>query len=92
MNRRKLLSLLGISPALLASSAASEQEKSKTPPQATDIAERQAMASNPKGTPPPVKLVRMAPRLATLDGKTIYLVDTGFMGGGTRLQQMQTWA
>lgn len=33
----------------------------------------------------------MAPRLDTLDGKTIYLVDTGFMGGGYLLQQMQVW-
>ncbi|MGD0956386.1 MAG: hypothetical protein ABR953_06090 [Candidatus Acidiferrales bacterium] len=91
MNRRKLLSLLGMSPALLAGSAASAQTKGKTPPQAKDTAERQVMAHNPKGTPPPVKLVPMAPRLDTLDGKTIYLVDTGFMGGGTLLQQMQIW-
>ena len=91
MNRRKLLSLLGMSPALLAGSAASAQKKSKNPTQPKDAAERQVMALNPKGMPPPVKLVPMAPRLATLDGKTIYLVDTGFMGGGTLLQQMQIW-
>src|SRR5271154_3879971 len=91
MNRRKLLSLLGISPALLAGSAASAQKKSKTAPQAKDAPERQVMAHNPKGAPPPVKLVPMAPRLDTLDGKTISLVDTGFMGGGTLLQQMQIW-
>jgi hypothetical protein len=91
MNRRKLLSLLGMSPALLAGSAASAQKKSKTPPQAKETAERQVTALNPKGMPPPVKLIPMAPRLATLDGKTIYLVDTGFMGGGTLLQQMQIW-
>jgi hypothetical protein len=93
MNRRKLLSLLGISPALLASSAASAQKekKGKASPQAKDTPERQVMAHNPKGAPPPVKLVPMAPRLDTLDGKTIYLVDTGFMGGGTLLQQMQIW-
>jgi hypothetical protein len=48
-------------------------------------------ALNPKGTPPPVRMVPMAPRLDTLDGKTVYLVDTGFMGGGTLLQQMQIW-
>ena len=91
MNRRKLLALLGMSPALLAGSAASAQKKRKTPLlQAKDTA-GQVMALNPKGTPPPVKLVPMAPRLDTLDGKTIYLVDTGFMGGGTLLQQMQLW-
>ncbi len=27
---------------------------------------------NPLGTPPPIKLKNMAPRLDTLDGKTIY--------------------
>jgi hypothetical protein len=91
MNRRKLLSLLGISPALLAGSTAGAQKKSKTPPEAKDAPERQVMAHNPKGSPPPVKLVPMAPRLDTLDGKTIYLVDTGFMSGGTLLQQMQIW-
>ncbi len=33
---------------------------------------------NPRGTPPPVKLIPMAPRLDTLDGKTIYIVDVNF--------------
>jgi hypothetical protein len=33
----------------------------------------------------------MAPRLDTLDGKTIYMVDTGFFGGGRLLQEMQEW-
>ena len=33
---------------------------------------------NPLGTPPPIKLKNMAPRLDTLDGKTIYLVDDGY--------------
>lgn len=33
----------------------------------------------------------MAPRLDSIHGKTIYLVDTGFMGGGTLLEQMQIW-
>jgi len=33
----------------------------------------------------------MAPRLDSIHGKTIYLVDTGFMSGGVLLQQMQIW-
>jgi hypothetical protein len=33
---------------------------------------------NPRGTPPPVTLVPMAPRLDTLEGKTIYIVDVNF--------------
>ena len=33
---------------------------------------------NPLGQPPPVELIPMAPRLDTLEGKTVYLVDQGF--------------
>ena len=33
---------------------------------------------NPMGKPPPIVMQEMAPRLDTLDGKTIYLVNTGF--------------
>ncbi len=33
----------------------------------------------------------MAPRLDSLNGKTVYLVDTGFGGSGTFLDQMQGW-
>lgn len=36
-------------------------------------------------------LSTMAPRLDTLNGKTIYLVDTGFGGSGKFLDQMQAW-
>ena len=33
---------------------------------------------NPLGQPPAIARVPMAPRLATLEGKTIYIVDIGF--------------
>lgn len=33
----------------------------------------------------------MAPRLDTLNGKTVYLVDTGFGGSYKFLDQMQEW-
>lgn len=33
---------------------------------------------NPLGQPPPIKLEPMAPRLDTLQGKTIYIVDVKF--------------
>jgi len=33
----------------------------------------------------------MAPRLASLDGKTLYLVDTGFAGGYDFLAEVQGW-
>jgi hypothetical protein len=33
----------------------------------------------------------LAPRLDSLNGKTVYLVDTGFGGSGRFLDQMQAW-
>jgi hypothetical protein len=46
---------------------------------------------NPLGTPPPIKLKSMAPRLNTLDGKTIYLVNDGYIGSDNLLYEMQDW-
>jgi hypothetical protein len=42
---------------------------------------------NPRGTPPPIRLVPMASRLDTLDGKTIYVINIGF--GDTFLPEVQ---
>jgi hypothetical protein len=94
MNRRSLLSLLGISPALLAGRGLQAQPNDTTPKNGKNSAASsgaQFTALNPKGSPPPVKLIPMAPRLDTIHGKTIYLVDTGFMSGGVLLEQMQAW-
>ena len=46
---------------------------------------------NPTGDAPPIERKSMAPRTASLDGKTIYLVDVTFNGGDKFLQQMQAW-
>jgi hypothetical protein len=35
--------------------------------------------------------LRMAPRLDSLDNRTIYLVDVGFAGGKEFLEELQTW-
>jgi hypothetical protein len=35
--------------------------------------------------------LRMAPRLDSLDNKTIYLVDTGFAGAKEFLEELQAW-
>jgi len=87
MNRRKMLSLLGISPALLVGTEAQAQKKSKaTAPSAAKIE-----ALNPRGTPPPIQLVPMAPRLASLENKTIYLVSDGFPGADHFLDQVANW-
>jgi hypothetical protein len=45
----------------------------------------------PLGTPPPIKLRPMAQRLDTLDGKTIYLVDQGYLGSDNLLKEMVVW-
>ena len=46
---------------------------------------------NPMGYPPKVTAKQMAPRLDTLDGKTIALVDCRFDDSDIFLKQMQNW-
>jgi len=43
---------------------------------------------NPLGTPPPVKLKPMAPRLDRMEGKTIYIVNDGYPGSGIMLNEL----
>jgi len=89
-NRRRLLSLLGMSPALLADARLEAGEKKKEV-QSGQGSEPKLTALSPKGTPPPINRFSMAPSLTTVDGKTIYLVDTGFFGGDALLEQMARW-
>ncbi|MBM3241034.1 YvcK family protein [Candidatus Poribacteria bacterium] len=49
------------------------------------------VAMNPMGYPPTITQLEMAPRLDSLDGKTVYLVDVRFDDGDILLQQMQIW-
>jgi len=90
MNRRTLLSLLGSSPALLAGLPV-EAQPGKTTPAKPSTSQPLVEGLNPKGTPPPIQLIPMAPRLDRLDGKTVWLVDTGFEGGGMLLEQVRLW-
>jgi hypothetical protein len=46
---------------------------------------------NPEGFPPKVMRKEPAPRLATLEGKTVYLVDCRFDDSDVFLKQMQAW-
>jgi len=46
---------------------------------------------NPLGTPPPIEKKQMADRLDTLDGKTIYMINTGFPNSGRLLEVMSDW-
>ena len=43
---------------------------------------------NPLGTPPPIKLKAMAPRLDTIDGKTIYVDNNGYPGTSVLLPEL----
>jgi hypothetical protein len=86
INRRRLLSILGISPAVLAASPSQAKPAKKAPL----VAER-LETLNPKGLPPTIQLIPMAPRLASLDGKTVYLVSDGFAGADRFLEQIRIW-
>ena len=46
---------------------------------------------NPAGYPPRVAGRRLAPRLDSLDGKTVYLVDCRFDDSDIFLKQVQAW-
>ncbi len=77
INRRRILSMLGMSPALLAGATAEARMPADAPKGAANVEAggTKLVAFNPKGTPPSIQLIPMAPRLSTLDGKTVYLVD-----------------
>ena len=55
------------------------------------IVEPKFTVLSPVGIPPAIKTLAMAPRLNTLDGKTIYIVDDGFVGGDVLLKEMAAW-
>jgi hypothetical protein len=88
MNRRKMLSLLGVSPAVLAGARLGAGTSAKP---IAKVSTGKVVALNPKGLPPPIQLVPMAKRLDTLDGKTIYLVSDGFPGADHFLNQVAVW-
>jgi hypothetical protein len=46
---------------------------------------------DPRGYPPKVIGKRLAPRLSTLDGKTIYLVDCLFDNTDVFMEQLRQW-
>ncbi|HEY4708592.1 MAG TPA: hypothetical protein VIH46_00330 [Candidatus Acidoferrales bacterium] len=91
MNRRKLLSLLGMSPVLLTGEPAHAGQTKHAASSGADSGPLKFTAVNPKGIPPSIQLIPMAPRLDSLDGKTVYLVDTGFHGSDLLLHQVELW-
>ena len=88
LNRRKLLSLMGVSPAILAGSPALAKS-AKSP--MVKVEPGKVTALNPRGIPPQIQLIPMAPRLNSLDGKTIFLIDDTFPGADHFLHQIAAW-
>ncbi len=55
------------------------------------ISNKNIAVLNPTGFAPKITAQPMAPRVETLDGKTVYLVDPRFDDSGLFLQQVQNW-
>ena len=95
MDRRKMLTFLGVSPALVAGSPSYARTATKNVPEAAGSMTSGLITSlNPAVTPKLAERIPLAPRLDKLDGKTIYLVDTDWGGMGQNdgiLQEMQAW-
>jgi hypothetical protein len=51
----------------------------------------QLIVHDPRGFPPKVTGKRLAPRLESLDGKTIYLVDCLFDNSEVFMNQLMDW-
>jgi len=65
------------------------QVKANAAPAGKKAADPVITVLNPLGTPPPLDLKAMAPRLNTLDGKTIYIVDDGYPGSDNLLLELE---
>jgi hypothetical protein len=67
-------------------------QTSNNPAQAQGNAvEQKITVLSPRGQPPAIQLKPMARRLDTLDGKTVYLVNDGYLGTDILLGEMQAW-
>jgi len=83
---------MGMSPVALAGvPALADQAKKAKAKQGASSAEPKLTVLNPRGLPPPITLIPMAPRLSTLDGKTVYLVSDGFPSADAFLNQVSIW-
>jgi len=85
---------MGMSPVALAGLPAVAQPDKKSDQakkKGSLMGEPKLTVLNPRGLPPPITLVPMAPRLSTLDGKTVYLVSDGFPGADAFLNQVSIW-
>ena len=65
-----------------------QEEQNSKDVQKADVKEPVLTVLNPLGTPPPIKLKAMAPRLDTLEGKTIYVDNNGYPGTSVLLPEL----
>lgn len=99
MDRRKMLALLGVSPALVAASPSFARTAPVEPAAAEAAAACGSDSSrvsvlNPAIATKFAERVPLAPRLDSLEGKTIYLVDTDWGGMQQNegiLEEIQKW-
>ena len=68
----------------------SMQETEKAAVQVEDVKDPVLTVLNPLGTPPPIKLRDMAPRLDTLKDKTIYIINDGYPGSNLLLGELKS--
>ena len=47
--------------------------------------------NQPRDTAEALGAMKMAPRLDSLEGKTVYLINTGFHGGKEFMEEVQDW-
>jgi hypothetical protein len=95
MDRRKMLALLGASPAFVAGTPAFARTTPSPTPTATGGESKELITVlNPAIETKLAERVPLAQRLRSLEGKTIYLVDTDWGGmeqNGGILHEMQAW-
>jgi len=94
MDRRKMLALLAASPALVAGTPSYGKTAQPGTEAATPVVSGAITSLNPAVVTKLPDRIPLAPRLNTLESKTIYLVDTDWGGMGQNdgiLQEMQAW-
>lgn len=95
MDRRKMLTLLGTSPALLAGSTVhAEPAKTTGENGSSAMSGRPIAVLNPAIAGTLAERIPLVPPLDSLDGKTIYLIDTQWGGAESAksfFEAMQEW-
>ncbi len=92
MDRRKMLAFLGVTPALAAATPSyGSSAGGASRGDSSSSFEPKLSVLSPMGTPPPIKLLGMARRPNSLNGKTVYFVDDGFPGTDVLMKEMVEW-